>query len=467
MYGVNFYLFSTKDGKSFGKRKFDRSRKRGRKLKIESDNSKMNRKADWILALALFSLFFGAGNLILPPQLGLRSGSSWWLTGMGFSISAVLIPMLGILAHARLQGSMFDFARKMSPAFSLVYCYLVYGISIALPAPRTASVTHEMGIAPFLGTDSLWTSLVYFALVYLLVINRSRITPLIGKFLTPAILLVLLLLIGSVLWQDPGKPGTAFLEHPLSAGILEGYQTFDAIGAVVVGGVILISLNLEYPDLDTRQRFLHISRAGWMAGLGLLLLYAGLIFSGALLQGEFPQELSRTELLRGISTWALGTSGNAFLSILISLACFTTAVGIVTGTSDFVQSRFGGSIAAYRITALVGCILGVLMGQLPVDYIIAVALPALMFIYPLTISLILLNALPETWTPQPVFRGVVFTTLLFSVPDFLGSLGLPAPGNWLEGWWPLQAYQMGWVIPSLFVFAAGSLYLRAKAAPGK
>jgi LIVCS family branched-chain amino acid:cation transporter len=106
------------------------------------------------------------------------------------------------------------------------------------------------------------------------------------------------------------------------------------------------------------------------------------------------------------------------------------------------------------------------MGKLPVDYIIAVALPALMFIYPLTISLILLNALPGSWTPRPVFRAVVFTTLLFSIPDFLDSVGLLAPGKWMEAWWPLQTYQMGWVIPSLFVFAAGSLYHWSKADPG-
>ena len=435
---------------------------KGRQKVITVSQPKMKRKSHWILALALFSLFFGAGNLILPPQLGFRSGPSWWLTGLGFSISAVIIPVLGILAHARLQGSMFDFARKISPAFSLVYCYLVYGISISLPAPRTASVTHEMGIAPFFGTDSIWTSLLYFILVFLMVINRSRITPLIGKFLTPTILVVLMILIGSVFWMAPGTSGTTLLEQPVSTGILEGYQTFDAIGAVVVGGVILVSLNLETPDLDNRQRFLHISSAGWMAGLGLLLLYAGLIFSGALLQGEFPQDSSRTELLRGISTWALGASGNAFLSILISLACFTTAVGIITGTSDFIQSRFGGSTMAYRITALVGCVLGVLMGQLPVDYIIAVALPALMFIYPLTIVLILLNVLPDTWAQRPVFRAVVFTTLLFSIPDFLDSLGVVTPGRWLESWWPLQGYQMGWVLPALLVFFGSSLFVRTK-----
>jgi LIVCS family branched-chain amino acid:cation transporter len=422
----------------------------------------MKRRSDLVLALALFSLFFGAGNLILPPQLGFRSGASWWLSGVGFSISAVLIPMLGILAHARLQGSMFDFGKKVSPAFSLLYCYLIYAISLALPAPRTASVTHEMGIEPFFGTPSLLTSLIYFGLVYLLVINRSRITPLIGKFLTPIILLVLLLLITSVIWGNPGGFGEVMLEHPITEGILEGYQTFDAIGAVVVGGVVLISMNLEYPGLDARQRFLHLSRAGWMAGLGLLLLYAGLILSGALLQGEFQGDSSRTEVLRVMSTWALGYKGNVFLSILIGLACFTTAVGIITGASDFLKSRFGDSVVVYRVTAFTGCLLGVLMGQFPVDYIIAVALPPLMFIYPLTIVMILLNALPPQWAPQFVFRAVVGATLLFSIPDFLGSIGYGATAEWLAPWWPMQAYQMGWVLPALLVFGGSHLLLRQR-----
>ncbi|MCO5724330.1 branched-chain amino acid transport system II carrier protein [Robiginitalea marina] len=422
----------------------------------------MKRSADWILALALFSLFFGAGNLILPPQLGYRSGALWWLTGIGFSLSAVLIPMLGILAHARLQGGMYDFGRKVSPAFSLGYCFLVYGISIALPSPRTASVTHEMAIAPFFGTPSLLTSLVYFALVYLLVIRRSQIAPLIGKLLTPAILLVLLLLIGSVVFLAPGGPGPVTIAHPLSEGLLEGYQTFDAIGAVVVGGVILVSLNLEHPGLGVRERFLHLSRAGWLAGLGLFLLYAGLLFSGALLYGSVDGNGSRTEILRGMSTWALGHSGNIFLSILISLACFTTAVGIITGTADFMQSRFRGSSGAYRLTALAGCALGVLMGQLPVDYIIAVALPALMFIYPLTIALIVLNALPGEWSPPGVFKIVVFTVLVFSVPPFLQSVGWDAAGDWGSGWLPLEQYQMGWVLPGIVAFAAGHLLVRSK-----
>ena len=140
--------------------------------------------------------------------------------------------------------------------------------------------------------------------------------------------------------------------------------------------------------------------------------------------------------------------------VLIGLACFTTAVGIITGAADFLQSRFGGSRAVYKLTALTGCLLGVLIGQLPVDYIIAVALPALMFIYPLTSVLILLNVLPTAWTPPLLFRAVVVTTLLFSIPDFLGSIGVGGPAAWMEGWWPLQAFQLGWVLPSVLVFLA-------------
>src|SRR5680860_539484 len=132
-------------------------------------------KETLVTAFALFSLFFGAGNLILPPLLGFRSGELWWLVTLGFCVSAVLIPILGILAHAKLQGTIFDFGKKVSPRFSLVYSFLIYGISIGLPSPRTASVTHEMAVQPFFDSPSIITSIVYFLLVFIFVMNRSKI----------------------------------------------------------------------------------------------------------------------------------------------------------------------------------------------------------------------------------------------------------------------------------------------------
>ena len=107
-------------------------------------------------------MFFGAGDLILPPFLGKNAGDDWHWVSIGFFITAVFIPILGILAHARLQGTMYDFGKKVSPIFSTVYCIIVYAISISLPAPRPASVTHEIAISPYFETSSLLTSILYF-----------------------------------------------------------------------------------------------------------------------------------------------------------------------------------------------------------------------------------------------------------------------------------------------------------------
>lgn len=404
------------------------------------------RKQIIVSAFALFSLFFGAGNLILPPFLGYNAGESWLLVSLGFAISAVVIPILAIYGHARLQGTMLDFANKVSPWFALTYSVIVYAISISLPSPRTASVTHEMAIAPYFELDSLWTSAIYFALVLVFVLNRNRLLSIIGKYLTPLIIIILLLIIGLGLYSDLSATGQPIFENAFTAGILEGYQTFDAIGGVVVGGVVVISFMLQgkYNYKDTRMM---IGKAGLIAGIGLFLIYGGLIALGAMNSDTLNPE-GRTDLLMALSDSTLGNTGTSFLAVLVALACFTTAVGIVTGTSDFVQGLFKGSKSAYVATAVLGCIIGVGVGQFDVHYIIDIALPALMFIYPITIVLIFLSVMPKSLSNKTMYRIVVAATILFSVPDFLKQLisqeDLPQYFSLI----PLADQNLGWVIPA-------------------
>ncbi|MEM9142033.1 MAG: branched-chain amino acid transport system II carrier protein [Bacteroidota bacterium] len=417
-------------------------------------------KEVFITAFALFSLFFGAGNLVLPPFLGLRAGALWWWVTLGFCLSAVLIPILGIRAHARLQGTLYDFGKKISPTFSWVYAFIIYAVSVALPSPRTAAVAHEMAVSPWLESPPILTSLVYFSLVLVFVMNRSRLLNLIGKWLTPAILLILFAIIGITLGSSDYTFGKNLFTRPLSNGFLEGYQTFDAIGAVVVGGVILVSINLKDKSLSYEERKLLISRSGWWAGGLLFLVYGGLILSGALVHREFGLDVSRTQLLSGMGLRTLGGAMNFFTGLLVSLACFTTAVGIVAGAADFAKHRCNNSKTAYLLTAIIGCVLGVVMGQLPVSSIIALALTVLMFVYPVTIVLILLNLLPDRYTPPKVFQGVVATTLLFSVPDFLGSMGLSKTIHSFSAYLPLSPYGMGWAIPAVAVFMLLNLFFK-------
>ncbi len=408
-------------------------------------------KESFVLGFAIFAAFFGAGNLVLPPLLGFRAGPDWWLVSLGFLASATIIPFFALFAHARLQGTMMDFGNKVSPAFSLIFCLCVYAIAITLPCPRTAAVTHEMAIQPFFGTSSILTSSIYFALVFVFVINRGTVLEILGKYLTPLIGIILLAIIGIGIFSNSTTMQPSIFETPLKSGFFEGYQTYDALAGLLTGGIVIISLNLKgYTSFNDKRKV--IARSGFVAMLLLFLIYIGLIAVGANFNGAFNSDISRPELLTGISKATLGSIGSAFLSVLVALACFTTAVGIIVGTADFIKGLFKESNKAYWLTALLACVFGVLIGQMDVHYIIDVALPALMFIYPLTIVLIFLNVIPQKWASPIVFRAVVLVTFVFSIPDFLGFL---IESKWLitiKSYIPFAQNNLGWVLPAIGAF---------------
>lgn len=408
-------------------------------------------KEVWIAGFALFSLFFGAGNLILPPNLGVKAGPDWWIVVFGFITTAIIIPILAIFAHAKLQGTLYDFGKKVSPIFSTIFCFLIYIIAVAIPSPRTAAVTHEMAIQPFFDSSAIVTSIIYFGLVFIFAINRTRIISLIGQFLTPIIVLILLIIIGISFFTASGTMNSSTFKNPFIDGILEGYQTFDAIAGVVVGAVIIISLNFSSHTTFEAKRSL-IRKAGFIAGTGLLVIYGGLILSGALFSATFAENASRIEVLSNLSTQTLGNLGTTFLSVLVALACFTTAVGIVTGAADYIKGICNNSKVSYLITAVIASVIGIIVGSYQVDFIITLAVPALMFLYPITIVLILLNVVPDKFASKLVFRGVVLVTFIFSIPDFLGFIIPRESLDGIKSIIPLAQFSLGWVIPALLTF---------------
>ncbi len=417
----------------------------------------------FITSFALFSLFFGAGNLLLPPLLGYNAGQHWFWVTLGFVITAVAIPIIGIYAHAKLQGTLYDFGKKVSPTFSLIYCVLIYLIAVAIPSPRTAAATHEIAIHPNFGTTPLLTSSVYFILVLIFALNRSKILNIIGKYLTPFIVLTLMLVIGIGLYSTQMITNPTKMKTPIINGVLEGYQTFDAIAAVVVGAVIIISINLKIEASFEAKKDL-IKKSGLIAGFALFIIYAGLIAVGASYGAEIDinstldNDMQRANLLIGISTKALGAFGYSILSVLIALACFTTAVGIVTGTADYFKGLINNSQTVYVVTAIVACVIGVVVGQLDFNTIIVVAIPVLLLIYPITIVLIILNAIPNKWASSLVFRVVVVLTLLFSIPDVIGFLS-PSDGlSKVVSIIPFAKHSLGWVLPALVGFLLANLF---------
>ena len=244
-------------------------------------------------------------------------------------------------------------------------------------------------------------------------------------------------------------------------GILEGYQTYDALAGMVMGGVIIISLNAQgFESYQEKKKI--IAQSGVIAMTGLLIIYTGLIALGAHYNMQFSDQISRTDLLLALSKTTLGSFGAVFTSVLMALACFTTAVAITVAIADFFKVLFKGSEKAYTFISIVCCIIGVIMGSYEVGLIIDIAIPALMFIYPISIVLIILNILPEEWTSVLVFRAVVITAFVFSIPDVLVFFMTKASLSFLFQNIPLASYNLGWVLPSVLVFVMVNLVQRLR-----
>ena len=423
----------------------------------------MNRtKQIFVLGFAIFASFFGAGNLILPPLLGFNAGSDWWLVAIGFLVSATVIPLLALLGHAKLQGTMIDFGKKVSRKFAVIFSILVYIIAIVLACPRTAAVTHEMAIQPYFEINSLITSTVYFSAVFVFAINRGKVMDFLGKYLTPIIVLILIVIIGIGVFDSSETMLVSQYKNPLISGFLEGYQTYDAIAGLLVGGIIVVNVNNSKWDIGVADKKNIIIYSSLIALTGLFIIYIGLIFIGAKYNMEFQSEISRPQLLSALATITLGKFGSAFLAVLVSAACFTTAVSIVVGTADFFKGLINNSKSSYVVTAAVSSLFGILMGQFEVKFIIDLAVYALMFIYPIGISLIILNLLAEKYASPIVFRTVVGLAILFSIPDFLKFL---IPVENLELIYqivPFSSDGLGWILPSLLGFILANTYYSIK-----
>jgi branched-chain amino acid:cation transporter, LIVCS family len=414
-----------------------------------------------LVALAFFSLFFGAGNLILPPYLGFEATQYWPLVALGFCITAILIPYLGILAHSKVQGGLFELASPVLGKLALPYTITIFLVCVTIAVPRTAAVTYELGVSE-LSTMPAWLSaVIFFGLVPLFALFRGRVLHVIGSYITPLLVGLMALLIGrSLLGSVPENNAINSLSGLFSKGVIEGYQTFDAIAAVVVGAVLVISVKNQFSYLSRSQQSVVLKKGGLWAAIALMLIYIGLIFAGATLGGKLELSATRSELLLQMSEQFLFSFGNLVLAIAVSLACFTTAVGILTGTADFVQEQLVKSRTGYVITILLGCGLGMMLATLGVDEIIRVAYPVLLLVYPLTIVLILLHLLPEKLKSKDVFYSVSFVTFLFSLPDAL--LGYT---DWyllrkVTDFLPLGAQQLGWLIPVVLT-AAGAILIRS------
>ncbi|WP_414698716.1 branched-chain amino acid transport system II carrier protein [Peptacetobacter sp. AB845] len=399
-----------------------------------------------VFGFALFAMFFGAGNLIFPPYLGIITGPEW-LTGFaGFTFADAGLALLAVMATAKYDGDIIALFRRAGGKLAIVLgCADILCIGPFLAIPRTGATTYEMGIMPLLGNTipiAVFAA-IFFIITYVLTIKPSKVVDIVGRVLTPALLIALAVIIVKGVVSPLGPVvDEPMIEGVVAEGIAQGYQTMDAFAAIALASVLIVSLN-EKGYNTVGDKLKAIMKSGVLACVGLALVYGGLCFLGATVSTMYGVDAQQSQVIVNITEGLLGQTGKMILAVCVSLACLTTSIGLTSATGQFFEKLSGGKLK-YKTVVLAVCIFSACMASIGVGGIIKVASPVLSIVYPPTIVLVILAFFTEKIQNDNVYKFAVYTSLIVSILTVVQSYGVAMP---FLDYLPLKEFGFNWVVP--------------------
>ncbi len=408
-----------------------------------------------ICGFALFAIFFGAGNLIFPPYLGVISGNNWGIANIAFLLSDPLLPILGVIVTALLGGQATDLGKRVSKHFSII----IGAISIILigplfAVPRTGATTHEIFVQSFVPSAPQWiTSLIFFGLTLYIAIHSHTVIDAIGKYLTPILLFILLLVFIAAVIQPNASFQTTTSTGLFSQSFKEGYQTMDALGAALMAGVVISDLTRRgYTEKKEQHQMMF--GVGIVSFILLALVYSSLTYAGATVSTVYDSTIQRPALLIGLIEQLLGSFGKVAMGIAVSFACLTTSVGLITTCGHYFSTLTNGKLE-YKKIVVVSVVISFLLSLLGVDALLQLAVPVLSAIYPMVIALIFLSIFDRyivyNWTYTGAVVGAFFIGGIQAIHLFSQMQG----GNFLSelaAWTntlPLNQFGFEWLVPAI------------------
>ena len=407
-----------------------------------------------IIGFALFAIFFGAGNLIFPPYLGVTAGENWGIATLAFLISDPLLSIIAVMVVAALGGSALNVGRRVHPLFAsalAAICVLLIGPIFAVP--RTGASTHEIFVQSYFPSAPQWiTSLVFFGIVLWITYQENSVMDAIGKYLTPILLLILFMIfVGAVL-----QPNASFAATDrtglFAQGFKEGYQTMDVLGAPLLAGVVMKDITRR-GYLNKKDQFRMMFGVGIVAFILLALVYSTLAYSGASMSTVIDSTAQRAAMLTTIVKNLLGSWGQLAMGLAVFFACLTTAIGLTTTFGQYFEEVSKGKIS-YKKTILVTVAVEFIISLVGVDSLINLAVPVLTFIFPIMIALILFSAfdqyIPYDWTYLGEVVGAGIVGLVQGINTLSQLLGGKLLGDAVKliGTFPLATYGLEWIVPT-------------------
>ena len=398
-----------------------------------------------VVGFALFSMFFGAGNVIFPPYLGFGAGTQWVNGFLFYFIADIGLALFALFTLLKVGGSENITGRIGSVASNILMSAIILCIGPMVAIPRTAATTFEMSVAPLIsGVSPVVFSVAFFIVVLLLSIRQSAVIDVVGKVLTPALLIGLLVLIIKGIISPLGSIVNPHVDSSfvIVNGIKSGYQTMDVLAALAFGIIILKSAQ-EKGYSDARESSKMIRAAAVIAGVLLLIVYFGLTYLGATSASLFSLGISRAELVIGIVERLLGKVGLVIFAVVVALACMTTAVALVSSAASFFEKLTKGRLS-YAALVIIICVFSAVISNLGLDRIVAVASPILDIVYPPTLVLIALSWFGDRLS-RGVYRWAVIGALIASVLSTLSLYGVSVP---IVNTLPLASLGLGWIVPA-------------------
>ena len=413
----------------------------------------------FVIGFALFSMFFGAGNVIFPPYLGLSCGKQWFLGFACYYLADIGLALAALFAVLR-SGSPEHMTRRIGKGPStLLMSAIILCIGPMLAIPRTAATTYEMSLAPLVsGFSPVLFSFLFFAVILLLCLQESAVVDIVGKVLTPVLLIgLLVLIVKGVLAPIGPVPDRVPVDNVPVTGIEAGYQTMDVLAAVIFGIIILKSARDKgYTDPKAQARV--VAGAGLVAGAALLVVYLGLTYLGVTTSRFFDLSVLRTFLVVSIVRNLMGNAGIVLFSIVVALACVTTAVALVSSAASYFSKLSGGRLR-YTWLVVAICLFSAAAANLGLDQIVSIAAPILSIVYPPTLVLICLSFFDRRIQSDWVYRMAALGALVFSLLETAASFGLDIP---LLSRMPLASLGFGWVVPAAVCGTLGALIGRSR-----
>lgn len=423
----------------------------------------MNRKKlvtdSIVVGFALFAMFFGAGNVVFPPYIGMHAGEQWANGFLFYFIADIGLALVAMFAILHAGGADNITGRIGHVASKVLMCAVILCIGPMVAIPRTAATTLEMSVTPFFsGISPVVFSIIFFAVILLLSIKQSAVIDIVGKILTPALLIGLLVLIVKGFVSPIGDivdTGVSASEVTVN-GIKSGYQTMDVLAAMAFGIIILSSADEKgYTDSKSAAKMIGIAAA--LSGVLLLIVYFGLTYLGATASTVFPTDISRANLVIGIVELLLGKAGLIIFAIVIALACITTAVALVSSAASFFAKLANDKIS-YSVFVVVICVSSAVISNLGLDMIIAIATPVLDIVYPPMLVLILLSWFGDK-LHKSVYVSSVAGSLIASVLATAELYGMNIP---VIDSLPLASLGLGWLTPAVLFGLVAYLVSKVK-----